>query len=66
MDGALIATIASSAVGVGGTIGGGFWYLGRLIGRLEGKVGSCAERINNLEQRINGILNLPSGKRRHK
>ena len=71
MDGAFIATIISSSVVVGGAIGGGFWKLGRAIGRLEGKIEGvdksmqnhdnqikgCSDRIDRLDKRINGFLN---------
>jgi chaperonin cofactor prefoldin len=55
---------------VSGAIGGGFWKLGRSIGRLEGKVeeldtrmhayekqlGGLDTRIDRLDKRINGFL----------
>jgi hypothetical protein len=55
MDGQVIAIIVS-AVGVGSTIGGGFWKLGRAIGRLEGKVEGLDRRLERLGQRINGFF----------
>jgi len=55
MDGQAIAIIIS-AVGVSGAIGGGFWKLGRSIGRLEGKVEGLDKRVDRLDQRINGFL----------
>jgi len=55
MDGALIATIITSSIAVGGAIGGGFWKLGRAIGRLEGKVGGLDARMHSYEKQLEGF-----------
>ena len=55
MDGALIATIITSSVVVAGAIGGGFWKLGRSIGRLEGKVEGLDTRMHSYEKQLEGF-----------
>lgn len=62
MDGALIATIITSSVAVGGAIGTGFWRLtlkigdqNKSIGRLEGKVGGLDTRMLSYEKQIEGF-----------
>ena len=80
MDGALIATVVSSSVIVGGAIGGGFWKVwvklgdqNKAIGRLEGKMDGYEKqlegfdgRISRLDQRINGFVDTLMGKGRRK
>ena len=56
MDGQLIAVIIISILGVGVPVGGGFWKLGRAIGRLEGKVdGLDTESIGRLEGKVDSL-----------
>ena len=61
MDGQVIAIIIS-AVGVSGTIGGGFWKLwGKVgdqngaIGRLEGKVDGLDQKMQGHEKQLGGL-----------
>lgn len=62
MDGALIATIVSSSVVVGGAITGGFWKViikigdqNKSIGRLEGKVDGLHTRMQSYEKQLEGF-----------
>jgi hypothetical protein len=54
MDGQIIAIIIS-AVGVSGGSGGGFWKLGRAIGRLEGKVDGLDKSMQGYEKQLEGV-----------
>lgn len=62
MDGAVIATVVSSSVVVGGAIITGFWRLwSRIgdqngsIGRLEGKMDGFDNRMLSYEKQIKGF-----------
>jgi len=62
MDGALVATIITSSVAVGGAIGGGFWRLwvkigdqNKSIGRLEGKMDGLNTRMHSYEKQLEGF-----------
>jgi hypothetical protein len=54
MDGQVIAIIIS-AVGVSGSIGAGFWKLGRSIGSVEGKVEGLDRRMQGYEKQLEGF-----------
>jgi hypothetical protein len=54
MDGQVIAIIIS-AVGVSGSIGAGFWKLGRSIGSVEGKVEGLDKRMQSYEKQLEGF-----------
>jgi len=76
MDGALIATIITSSVAIGGAIGAGFWKLTTKVGELEGKTGGLSDRMdsydkqlsdfnmrfNRFDKRMNGFLDNVIGK----
>lgn len=62
MDGALIATVISSSVIVGGAIGGGFWRVmvrigkqDKSIGKLDGKIEGLNTTMQNFQGQLNGI-----------
>lgn len=62
MDGALIATVVSSSVLIGGAIITGFWRLwskigdqNGCIGRLEGKMDGFGNRMHNYETQMSGF-----------
>lgn len=62
MDGALITTIVSSSVVVGGAIAGGFWRVivkigdqNKSIGRLEGKMDGFNTRMYSYEKQLEGF-----------
>lgn len=56
MDGALIVGMVVGGIGLICVIGGGFWKLGRAIGRIEGKLnGLDIESIARLVGKVDSL-----------